>query len=206
MSWLSDATGINIGGDAPTFVAPKQNEGDVKFIKDQISQGDKGAQAAYGQDFSQGLMPTAQNVGRQERALGGEQSQAQVDAIMKKGENLFSGNVKKMMMKNQLESYGARMDELSGAARLNRNQLGFLNQIKMEKMREETERIAARNAAIGSIFGAAGAVGGYAAGGGFSGQSKGQKFGGQLSQTLDQETLKGAMDQTRSNMYHGNIG
>lgn len=159
---------MGINDDAPDYQEPLMDPNAKKFIDDSIANGSKSIDSAYqrsNETLKQGgLLPSAESSFRAEESLGRD-NKAQTDAILKKGENLFSKNVRQMMVQNQLMAHKQRASTLGQKYQLSARQWQFFDQIRQEKILAEQNKIAARNAVIGQVFQLGGMAIGFAAGG-----------------------------------------
>lgn len=153
------------GPDVPDFKVPDSvtDSKSMNFLDTTLNRGDKTTQSAYdrGTEAAQGargLIPTTQNMQREETALGGGPNEAQLNAINMKGQNLFSQNVQQMMTKNKLQEYTARSNQLGSDFNLSQKQNQIFETIRQAKLQEEQAKTASRNAVIGNVLGAIGAV------------------------------------------------
>lgn len=176
--------GIFDADDFPDFQAPAMNPEHKKFIDDTIDRQDQGKKEAFDRsnkalETSSGLLPSRENSFRSEAAMG-RNNKAQTDAILKKGENLFSKNIREMMIQNQIKAQQERMNSLSNKYQLTSRQWKLFEEIKQAKMLAEANKIAARNAVIGQVFQVAGTVVGAMVGGPM-GAAAGSQIGGAIA-------------------------
>jgi hypothetical protein len=153
--------------DYPDFQVPGFDPEAQKFINGSINDQDKSTQASYERGVAeapQGLMPSKENAYRTDTSLGRD-TKAQTDAILKKGESLFSKEVRNMLVKRQIDQSRAQMSSLNQKYQLSNRQYRIFDQIRQAKIRAETEKIAARNAVIGTVLQVAGGVAGFMVGG-----------------------------------------
>lgn len=180
----------------------------AKFAETSLNRQDHGVQEAYARsrdqmDSARGLMPTAQNYQRQDATMGRQTNQAQLNAIQTKGENLFSRNVQQMKMQSELNEYSSRSAKLAQDFQLSSKQNQIFETIKQGRLAAERARIAARNAVLGNVFAAVGAVVGTIAGGN---TVAGAAVGAGVGKAVAGSTDSGASTQDVLNNFNNSPG
>ncbi len=191
--------------DSPEYKAPQMDPKAKALIDKSIAEKDQPTVSAYAEadrsaQDSTGLLPTAENMERQDASMG-RNNKAQMDAILQKGESLFSSNQRKLLLTNKLNSFGARSKQLGQKYELSHKQWQFFEHIRQERLAAEANRIATRNAVIGDVLGAVGMVAGGVVGGpagAMAGGAAGKAIGGAATKNSTQQ----AYDQTNKRMWN----
>jgi hypothetical protein len=168
----------------PDYNAPSMNPEHKRAIDENIARQDKDVSSAYDRGIQQaeaakGLLPSRDNAFRSEAALG-RSNKAQTDAILQKGQTLFSKNFQKMLLQHQLEKHKAQQSALTQKYQLSQRQWKIFEEIRLSKIQAEANKIAARNAVIGQVFQIAGTVAGGMVGGPM-GAAAGSQIGGMMA-------------------------
>lgn len=186
------------------YEPPARDQGQVNFIQNVASQGTEPVEKTYQESNraltdSSGLLPTLENANRQESALG-RNNQAQTQAILSKGESLFSANSKKMLMKNRLEEERAKMGARERSFNLTGRELSFFREIEKQRRLAAQQEAATRNSVIRGVLSAAGTVVGVVVGG-----APGAMIGSQAGNLVGgADTPSGGNDAPGSNMSETN--
>lgn len=150
------------------YEPPARDEGQFQFIKDTAHEGVGNVEKAFGRSnealqSTSGLIPTLENAQRQEMGLG--RKNAQLNAILTKGESLFSQNAKKMLLKNRIEEQKQKFSANTQAFNLTGRELSFFKHIEQQRKQAAAQEAASRNAVIRGVIGTIGMVAGAVIGG-----------------------------------------
>ncbi len=157
---------IDLYPSTPDYKAPDMDKQGQGLLDQTLQTGTSNVQSAYdrGSEAAMGMMPTRDNAFRDDVALARD-TKAQTEAILRKGETLFSKNMKKLMMNHKLEAERAKADRLSQNFSLSSRQRQLFQAIQDAKLQAEANKIAARNQVIRSLLSLGGTAVGFMAGG-----------------------------------------